>query len=535
LAIWFCLILVQASGNWVDQLAASAIAKPDRTLLEVFRKLKPDGPKTEDENELNNLGYGLLNKGKTEASISVFQLNTELFPHKANPWDSLAEAYLIAGQPEKAVLYYELAFEKDPDRGIWERLGRAYEVLGDPDREVAYARRTTARFGDADALDLSLAIRAKHGRLSNPLKAFEETAQKAPGRLLWRARQAYTGAGLALPEVSDGWQLSDYTAKNLNPHHFRKVLAGVKSGTFQKLDGLVVVHGDAIIGDAYFGDFSRYRPHDTRSAGKSITALLAGIAVDKGKLKTSDRLYDIFPKYRAEEDWEAKKDRVTVHHLLAMSSGLDAFDDGRRSPGSENFYQETQTQWADHVLRVPMAFEPGAQIVYASANYLLLGDLVAETMDQPLDEFAAEVLFEPLGISELEWFRAPNGKAYGAGGIRLTPRDLAKIGKLVLDQGMWRGKRLVSKAWIADMTSPKVEGILWGKRYGYGWYTHRVKVGDREIEVLSAAGNGGQRIWVMPDLNAVAVITMGHYNSRKQSQADRILTDHILPSLIAPE
>ena len=530
--IWLCLIWAQAPGSWVDQLAEAAVAKPEAALLEVYRQLKPEGPATGDEDTLNNLGYGLMGQDKTEAALAVFQLNTELFPRSANPWDSLAEAYLASGKAEKAVLYYQLAFEKSPDRGIWERLGRAYEALGDPDREAAYGRRTAERYGDADALDLYLAIRAKHGRLANPRQAFEAAQHKAPGRYLWRARQAYAAANLSLPEVSDGWQVSNYAAKNLDPRPFQKVLEGVKAGTFQRLDGIVTVQGGAIIGEAYHGDFSRHRPHDTRSAGKSITALLAGIAVDQGKLHTSDGLYGFFPEYRTEKNWDPAKDGVTVHHLLAMSSGLDAFDDGRKSPGSENYYQETQTQWLDHVLRVPMAFEPGSELVYASANYMLLGEVVAKAVDQPLDEFAAQYLFGPLGITEVNWFYAPNGHAYGAGGIRLTPRDLAKIGQLVLNQGKWDGHQVISKAWIKEMTRPKVDGMLWGKRYAYGWYSHQVNVGDRVIEVLSAAGNGGQRIWVMPQLDAAAVVTMGHYNSRKQKQADQILTSFIVPSLV---
>ena len=332
--------------------------------------------------------------------------------------------------------------------------------------------------------------------------------------------------------LDDGWRQSDYAAEGLDPTHFRQLSDRIDQGAYDNFHGLVVVREDAIIAEAYGGGFSRSKPHDTRSAGKSVLSLLVGLAVDQKQCKPEDRLYDFFPEYREKAGWEAAKDNIQVRHLLSMSSGLDAFDDGRKSPGGENYYQEHQTHWLDHVLRVPMAFETGSELVYASANYLLLGELIPRAAGKDLDAFAAEFLFGPLGMNNLRWFRSPSGHAYGAGGIRMTPRDLAKIGKLVLDEGRWGSHQVVSAAWIRQMVQPQVKGQLWGKQYGYGWYVHQVRVKERAVGVISAAGNGGQRIWVMPELGAVAVVTMGNYNSRKSNQADAMLTEFIVPSLV---
>ncbi len=146
--------------------------------------------------------------------------------------------------------------------------------------------------------------------------------------------------------------------------------------------------------------------------------------------------------------------------------------------------------------------------------------------------FADQHVFEPLGITDYQWFQTPQSKAYGAGGIRITPRDLAKMGLLILNQGNWRGKQIISKDWIKEISTPRSDERLWNKQYGLGWYIQKVSTQAGEIMVISAAGNGGQRIWVIPHLDAVVVATMSNYNSRKQSKVDELFATIILPSLL---
>jgi CubicO group peptidase (beta-lactamase class C family) len=305
----------------------------------------------------------------------------------------------------------------------------------------------------------------------------------------------------------------------------------VSAGKFDNLHGVVVIQNDKVIDEAYFEEFTAATPHDTRSVGKSITALLVGIARDKGLLELDEKVYDIFNDPNTSGDPELA-DELKVKHLLMMSSGLDAFDDRSDSPGNEDYYQSNVRDWTKHVLALPKAFDPGEKTVYASANYMLLGDLVARVSGTTLEAFAQDHLFDPVGISDVTWFNKPDGTAYGAGGIRLTPRDLAKIGRLVLQDGMWEGKRIVSKSFLREMTQSHRHKVWANKDYGFGWYPHEEKANGKAYRVISAAGNGGQRIWVVAELNAVAVVTMGNYNSGKQRQADEIFLDYLLPSLV---
>ena len=306
---------------------------------------------------------------------------------------------------------------------------------------------------------------------------------------------------------------------------FDRFVEEAQQGKWERIDGVVVVRTGEIVAEAYFRGFDATKPHDTRSVGKSITAMVAGLAVDKGLLALDSRLDDVFPGHE-------RQGEIRLVHLLGMSSGLDAFDDGRNAPGDEDFYQEEIADWRAHVLgEVPIVFEPGSKLVYASANYLLVGAMVDRVTGNMAD-FSEENLFKPLGISNYSWYMTPQQRAYGAGGMRITPRDLAKLGMLILGKGVWRGQRVLSEAWIEQMTTPRFSGELWGKRYCLGWYRHRARVKERDLDVISAAGNGGQRIWVIPELDAIVVSTMSEYNSRRQRKSDELFNDVLLPALV---
>lgn len=510
--------------------AMAESAAPD--LIAIYEQHRPKGPLPEDEQFLNGLGYFLMRQEKPKLARTIFEHNIQLFPKRSNTHYSLGEWFFKYDDPKKALAQFRKAYDMDKADYAWERMEDVLQKLDDREASFKYAQEGLNRRENANSLDLFLATTIKQKREPQPLKAFRKAQEKYPKNSFWRTRFAMEKAGISIPELANAWKHSSYQAVGLDPKPFETLVSKAQKGDYRGLHGLVVVKGDAIIGEAYFEGYAAFRPHDTRSVGKSFTALIAGIAVDQGKLAENRSIYDYYPDIRKQADWQSEKDQVHLAHLLGMSSGLDAFDDQPDSPGNENYYQSNLENWGEHALNLKRVFKPGSKLVYASANYLLVANLVAQATQTPTDTFAHKHLFAPLGITYYQWYRAPNGEAYGAGGMRITPRDMAKIGALVRDKGRWQGQQIVSKEWIAKATRPQFEGQFWGKNYGYGWYVHDVQAKGQTIQVISAAGNGGQRIWVMPQLDAVAVLTMGRYNSPKQQLADELLTDIIVPSLI---
>ncbi len=278
----------------------------------------------------------------------------------------------------------------------------------------------------------------------------------------------------------------------------------------------------------------RYAPdvrHDVRSISKSVVSLLVGIAVDRGLIRSIDEpVFTFFPGFASLRTPE--KDRILVRHLLTMSSGIE-WDEERPYTDPEN--SEIRMIFAPDSYRYafeqPMASEPGKVWKYSGGSTTLLAAIVEKVTGKSLLAFARESLFTPLGITDVEWLNVPNGQPAAASGLRLRPRDLAKVGQLFLNGGAWNGKRVVSAAWLQESIEPRFTG--WNSnRYGYQWWLGRSAVKDRIIDWTAAWGLGGQRLFILPTYDAVAVVTAGLYKSNTQDLvAFDILNNYVLPAL----
>lgn len=165
---------------------------------------------------------------------------------------------------------------------------------------------------------------------------------------------------------------------------------------------------------------------------------------------------------------------------------------------------------------------------------MILGGVLAATVREPVQWYAQDELFAPLGIAEYKWFMDPAGTLYMGGGMYLRPRDMAKYGQLYLNGGVWRGERIVSEEWVRESwgrygrLAPLDRN---GHDYGYLWWHHHYPVGDAVVETLAARGNGGQYIFVVPSLNLVAVITSGNFRNGRTRQPEEIMRRFILPAV----
>jgi CubicO group peptidase (beta-lactamase class C family) len=200
---------------------------------------------------------------------------------------------------------------------------------------------------------------------------------------------------------------------------------------------------------------------------------------------------------------------ITLEHLLTMSSGL-AWHEGGEGPDDEH---RLMWKWspAYYVLSRPVAAAPGARFNYNSGGTLLLADVLQRATGMAWKDYARTALFEPLGITQAEWVGDFLGRPMAYTGLRLRPRDLARLGRLVLDHGRWRGRQLVPEAWIAASLQPRRDTGFDGMGYGYFWWTGTAPWQGRTVAWAAAFGNGGQRLFVVPALDLAVVITAGAY------------------------
>lgn len=294
------------------------------------------------------------------------------------------------------------------------------------------------------------------------------------------------------------------------------VLASFDRDEHPDLRGVVVMRDGAVVAERYYNGAAADELHDIRSAGKSITSLLMGIALDRGAIKN---VGDPVSRYWPEARGSAIGD-VALRDVLTMRSGLAAFDEDPASPGNEDKMDEAADPPA-FVLSVPRADPPGTRYRYNSVTAYTAGLVVAKATGRTLSDFAGEALFKPLGITRWQWVSDAAGYTKGQGNLSLSTRSLAAIGEMVRDEG--RG--IVSAAWLHEALLPKLvisDSDPYADGYGYFWYAKTQSIGGKPVPVSFASGNGGNKIYVVPGRHMVVAITSaayGHGYGQRRSEA----------------
>lgn len=297
---------------------------------------------------------------------------------------------------------------------------------------------------------------------------------------------------------------------------------------------LIARHGKLVL-EEYFYGFDAERTHDMRSASKTFAPLMVGLAREHGaKIDVDAPIVSFFPEYKPLAHPDPRKDRITVRHLMTMTSGRACRGQWDEDPMQE---QTEQPDWYKFSLDAPMEREPGGdQAVYCSSEIHLLGGIVKNTTGRWLPEFFQEYIARPLQMPVYHMNLTPTGEAYLGGGLYLRPRDQLKLGQLYLSGGTWNGRRIVSEQWAKESVARRAGfkplfDIDAGHGYAYGWHVRDHKAGGRVFHDYYAGGNGGQLIIVIPELDMVVGFTGGDYAEARKFFAWEI---ELLPQYIIP-
>jgi len=307
---------------------------------------------------------------------------------------------------------------------------------------------------------------------------------------------ATPGAFLAEPAYwpTRGWRTSTPEEQGMDGRQLARMLEAVKEHGLELHSLLVIRHG-YIVSETYFASQDRDTRHELYSCTKSFVSTLAGMAIDQGDVEGIDhRVLDYFPGYTFAKS-DARKEAMTVEHLLTMTTGLD-WQEG--DPAYRAMYMSRD--WVQYVLDMPMREQPGERFNYCSGCSHVLAGVVQKGTGSKLQDYARKNLFQPLGITNWRWDTDAKGMAIGGWGLQLTARDMAKLGYLYLHQGAWEGEQIVSRAWVEEATRQHTttDGSL---GYGYQWWTYP------KWGAYAALGRYGQTIFVIPELDMVIVTT----------------------------
>jgi CubicO group peptidase (beta-lactamase class C family) len=347
---------------------------------------------------------------------------------------------------------------------------------------------------------------------------------------------------MAVQAAPSDWPTAAPAAEGLSAARLDAMSAAIKAGQFQQITSVLIARHGKLAFEAYYDDGKpgggAEARRNTRSVTKTVTAMLAGAALDRHALPGVSAPIKAYLKDRPPAaNPDPRKDKVTIEDLLTMSSIAECDDDNQYSRGNEERMYVIE-DWLGFYLDLPVrGFPPwsprpeaspyGRAFSYCTAGVTTLGAVIQNAVGKPLPAFADEVLFGPLGIDKPEWQVSPLGLAQGGGGLGLRSRDLLKLGQLYLDQGRWNGRQVLSASYVAAATAPHAQAR---PDADYGYLIWLQTFDGHKAWVMS--GTGGNKVVIVPDLALVAVITTTNFDVRQpHAISEKLLSEHILAAV----
>lgn len=298
--------------------------------------------------------------------------------------------------------------------------------------------------------------------------------------------------------LNDGWTISSPENERIDAQKLAKIYADFHADQdIWQARSLLVFRNGKLVAESYTKDDSdQTTPRAMWSCTKQVVGLLTGIAIENGLIESVN---DSIGRYLPETENYPDKKSITIEQLLTMKSGIAYSNDGLKGQ-SDDILRQLPDNLNGFILGLPLNYRPGEKSVYKDCDPQLIASVIQQTSGKKTREWAKDMLFNPLEIKNLEWMDYKDGTTLGGFGIMSTPREMAKFGQLVLDSGMWKGNQLVSKNWIEEMTTVRIND-MYSMQFGYLWWK------DESRKMTYMHGHGGQYICIIPDKKLVVAMT----------------------------
>jgi len=353
-------------------------------------------------------------------------------------------------------------------------------------------------------------------------------------------------------QMDDGWQTASLADVGIDPVWMTKMLESIYTGEqsdetfalpgigskYLGIHNILVVKDGRLVFEEYFYFQSPYRKHEVASVTKSFTSLLVGLAIEHGYLESLDeKILTFFPEYLPLQGADEQVKKITVEDLLTMRHGWECDD---WDPASRTYYDNDhpldRSDLVETILYFPMESSPGASFSYCTSGTYVLNALLTKVTGMELSSFGEQYLFEPLGIESVSWIPFWGGWPEIGGVQSMRPRDMAKIGLLVLQNGNWNGEQIISEDWIRLSTQEHLsldpdQQPSWGEGYGYLWWLGDVRIIGSSVRSVCALGGWQQVIAIFPKQDLVVVINGGDHEDY-EGQAFQIMEKFILPAVL---
>lgn len=356
-------------------------------------------------------------------------------------------------------------------------------------------------------------------------------------------------------DMGDGLEIGTLKNAGLDVNKIGEAINRIHGGKFPEVHSLLIYKDDQLVLEEYFNGhrykwdaenhhegWVSWKPdhlHSIMSVTKSITSACIGIAIDKGYIENVNQsIFEYLPEHQHLN--KNGKGAITIEHLLTMTSGLEWHEWNAPYSSLENpiiavWYSEKDP--VSFILEGDLLYGPGTHYSYFGGHQILLGEILKGATGMTIDDFSDKYLFKPLGIDTVDWsVRFDNGVIEAAGGLKMRPRDMLKVGVTFLNHGHWKDQKVISEEWVSKSATEygnwgiNVPGEPSGKMgYSYSWWTRTFRVNGNKVKMYTASGWGGQHIMVFPEIDMAVVFTGGNYLG--QRPPFRILERFILPAL----
>jgi len=354
------------------------------------------------------------------------------------------------------------------------------------------------------------------------------------------------------PALNDGLETAALESAGMEIGPIGKMMERIHGTEMHRIHDILIMKEGKLVFEEYFAgyafeleppgrdgawmQYSRETNHFMASISKSVTSVIAGIAVKNGLLPDlNKRVIEYFPEYS--DILVGEKADIALQHLLTMTSGLD-FDENTYSYGDSRndiFRMFSEADPIRFVLARPLTSAPGERFFYNSGAVNVLAAIVARIAGMKFLDFADAHLFEPLHTEGREWLSFPSNDIFASGGLFLRARELAKIGQLFLNGGVWQGREVVSGDWIVRSQQEHVATIgfpaSFGHAYGYLWWIRNFPAKGAARRCFFAAGWGDQYMFIIPDMQMVIVFNCGNYTVPARLSPFDLVEDYILAAV----
>ena len=303
------------------------------------------------------------------------------------------------------------------------------------------------------------------------------------------------------PEISSyNWPTSTPENQGMNSQFIQQAFQ--QGENYGYVDCILVIRNGYLVAEKYFNGFSKNKPHNVMSVSKSFLSAITGIALRDGYLNgINEKMLDFFPEY-IYPNIDTRKYNITIRNLLMMRMGIDH---------DHNLYNQisNSSNWIKTTIELPLIYDPGTRFCYNTFQTHLLSAIITKASGMSTMDFAKKYLLEGMNINCAEWWKDPQGYYFGGNSMHFTPRDMARLGYLYMNNGQLNGEQIVPADWVEESLTnyTNFNNSTWGDldkvNYGYLWWLGEIK----GYEVFLAIGHGGQFVINFPNLNMIVVTT----------------------------